>query len=192
MSKSEDDLLVFTQRTEETESEIEGEPNKYFLVKEVHMYNKQNQDRKLKFTNTLEFQKQEFENPELIEKEKTTDFSQLFCINDFVRQVIFPTKDLRGLRIVTLGTCEDEGYLVEHIHQKPIIMVKYDRSGNYLTSSEGKRICVIDRALEKKYIETKSPTISMVESKDGNYIFTGRRDMKVTVWFKGWTRLGEF
>jgi len=32
----------------------------------------------------------------------------------------------------------------------------------------------------------------MVESNDGNYIFTGRRDMKVTVWFKNWIRLCEF
>ena len=75
---------------------------------------------------------------------------------------------------MSLGTCEDEGYLSEHIHQKPIIMVKYDHSGNILTSSEENRLCVIDRGLNKKYIDTMAPTISFVESTDGNYMFTGR------------------
>jgi hypothetical protein len=91
-----------------------------------------------------------------------------------------------------MDTGLDDGYLSENIFEKPILLVKYDLQGNIVTTSLDSKICVIDRGLNKKYITTRSPVISFVQSsKGGNYMFTGRKDMKVTVWFKNWTRLCE-
>jgi WD40 repeat protein len=105
--------------------------------------------------------------------------------------MILPTANLKGLRIVSLESGKDEGDLFEQLHKKKINLVKYDQNGNIITASDDLSICIIDRRMNKKFIETESPVISIAYSNDGKYIFTGADDMRVTVWFHKWTKLCE-
>ena len=102
-----------------------------------------------------------------------SDGSKLVCINNENDELILPTANQMGLRIVCLDNGKEEGDLFEKLHKKKINLVKYDLNGNIITSSDDLSICIINRRMNKKFIETKSPVISFTYSNDGRYIFTG-------------------
>lgn len=115
--------------------------------------------------------------------------SNIVCLSRENDEMILPTANLLGLRIVSLDSGKDEGDLFDKLHKKKINLVKYDHDGNIITASDDLSICIMDRRLKRKFIETESPVISFTQSNDGRYIFTGSEDMRVAVWFHNWTKL---
>ena len=103
--------------------------------------------------------------------------------------MILPTADRLGLRAVSLSNGSDEGCLFERLHKDVILLVRYDLERNIITTSEDSTLCVMDRQFNRRYIEMESPVVSFVQSKDKKYMFTGSKDMRVTLWHRDWTKL---
>ena len=114
------------------------------------------------------------------------DCSKLVCFNSADEEMILPSQDLLGLRVVSIATGQDEGSLFDDLQIGKILMIKYDISGNVVTSGEDSRICVMDKFLNRTYVNTPNPVISFCQTRDENYHFTGSSDMKVTVWSDDW------
>lgn len=115
-----------------------------------------------------------------------SNYSKLVCVNSGDEELIMPTEDLLGLRVVSMATGADEGSLFDNLHHQQIIMIQYDLQESIVTSGEDNRICIMDKFLNRTYVSTPSSMTSYCQTKNQNYHFTGLNDQTVIVWSEEW------